>query len=102
MKKLTAIVALAGALLLSACAAPEPAIDQDAIYLKLVHDGTSNKASDTDLVDMAKASCERLKDGDTMKDLQNTIASTDYAQATKVELAKIVGFGIGVYCPEFM
>jgi hypothetical protein len=100
VKKL-AVAALAGALLLSACSAPEPAIDRDAIYLKLVHDETSNKASDATLVDMAKNACEELDAGSTMKDLQRAIARLDLPQASKVEVARIVGFGIGVYCPEF-
>ena len=99
MKKLAAIAALAGALLLSACGSPP--IDKDAVYLKLVHDSTSNKASDASLVDAAKGACKELDAGSTMKDLQNAIAQLDYPQATKVELARIVGFGIGVYCPEY-
>lgn len=101
MKKLAAVVALAGALLLPACAAPEPPIDRDAVYLKLVHDETSNKSSDALLVDTAKDACKELESGTSMKDIQNAIAQLELQQATKVELARIVGFGIGVYCPEF-
>jgi outer membrane protein assembly factor BamE (lipoprotein component of BamABCDE complex) len=101
VKKQLAVAALAGALLLSACSAPEPAIDKDAIYLKLVHDETSNTASDSTLVDMAKGACKELESGSTMKDIQRAIGQLDVPQSSKVEVARIVGFGIGVYCPEF-
>ena len=100
MRKLPALT-LAGALLLAGCSAPEP-IDKDAVYLKLVHEKTSSTSSDSDLVDMAKGACGELKGGRTMKDLQNDVAATGLTQTSKVELARIVGFGVGVYCPEFL
>jgi hypothetical protein len=78
-----------------------PTIDRDAVYLKLVHTETSNTSSDELLVDTAKNACKELESGSTKKDIQRAIAQLDLQQATKVELAKIVGFGIGVYCPEF-
>jgi hypothetical protein len=101
MGKLAAIT-LAGALLLAGCSAPEPPIDKDAVYLKLVHEKTGSTSSDSDLVDMAKGACGQLKDGRTMKDLQNDVAATGLTQTSKLELARIVGFGVGVYCPEFL
>jgi hypothetical protein len=101
MRKPLAVAALAGALLLSACSAPEPGINKDAIYLKLVHDETSNTSSDSTLVDMAKNACEELESGTSMRDIQKAISRLDFDQTTKVEVARIVGFGIGVYCPEF-
>lgn len=101
MNKLAAIAALAGALLLSACTAPEPAIDRDAIFLELVHDKYDPPSSDSSLVKMAKGACDSRKEGTTMKEIQTAIAKTNLDQADKVELASIVGFGIGVYCPEY-
>jgi PBP1b-binding outer membrane lipoprotein LpoB len=100
MSKRTAAITLAGALLLAGCSAP--AIDKDAVYLKLVHEKTSSTSSDSDLVDMAKGACEQLESGSSMKDLENAVAATELTQTSKIELARIVGFGVGVYCPEFL
>lgn len=96
MKKLLAL--LAGALLLAGCSAPP--IDKDAVYLKLVHENTTNTSSDSELVGMAKNACDALKDGHSMKDLQNVVSRADLTQHQKVEIASIIGYGIGVYCPE--
>lgn len=96
-----AIAALAGALLLTACAPPEPAIDKNAVFLELVHDNYDPVSSDSALVDMAKGACTSLKEGATMKEIKTAVAATDLPQAKRIELATMIGYGIGVYCPEF-
>lgn len=91
------IVTLGLIFTVSSIASNSPTIDRDAVFL----DNYDPPSSDSDLVEMANGACTSLKEGTTMKEIQKAVAATDLSHADKVELATIVGYGIGVYCPEF-
>lgn len=99
MSKRAVIAVLAGGLLLAGCSAT-PTIDREAIYLKLVHDNTTNKATNVQLITTAKAACDALKAGGTIRDVSMVVATSDLDSAQRKDVSKIIGYGISQYCPE--
>lgn len=99
MRKPAAIAVLAGALLLAGCSAT-PVIDREAVYLKLVHDNTTNTASKAQLITMAHATCDALGSGSTLRDVSMVVATSDLNAHQRDDVSKIIGYGISQYCPE--
>ena len=103
MKKTAALTAvLALALAATGCSAQQPAgIDREKIYLELVHENTTNTATDAELIRMAKASCSVLEDGGTIREIALVVAKSGHDAATREEVSTIIGYGISQYCPEY-
>lgn len=122
MKKIVGWALIAcTSLLVAGCAAAEPApamtntvtatatvtatpTTLDSIFLKHVREDSSitlaSDVADADLIELASTACESLEDGMSSKDLLKVVADSDFTQSKKIDAAKIMGYGIGVYCPE--
>ncbi len=92
------ILTLAGALLLTGCSAPS--IDREAIYLDLVHENTTNTATDQTLISSAHAACDALESGSTIREIAMVVATSDLDSSQRADVSKILGYGISQYCPE--
>lgn len=98
-KKYAIITTLAGALLLAGCSAPS--IDHEAIYLDLVHENTTNTASDSKLITTAHAACKAMESGATIREIAMVVATSDLDSSQRQDVSKIIGYGISQYCPEY-
>lgn len=96
MKKLLA----AGLVVLALAGCSAPTIDREAIYLKLVHDNTTNTSTDAKLVDLAHTACDTIKAGASVKDLGWVVAGNGFNAHQRDEVSRILGYGISQYCPQ--
>lgn len=77
--------------------------DPKAVFLDNVRDNVSMATlwSDDELVNVAKASCDALKSGSTIREITYVIATSSEVDDSEVTpIASVVGYGIHAYCPE--
>lgn len=77
--------------------------DPETKFLTLVRANVEDNDvwTDTELVTTAKAACEALEAGYTIRQISRLIATTDSVDSSNLErISSVVGYGISAYCPE--
>jgi outer membrane PBP1 activator LpoA protein len=106
MKKgLVVFPVLVAAMILSGCAgtSAQSALskaDKDKAYLKVFRDEYPNAAStDSQLLQLAAASCDAFDKGASQADIINVIR--EKGRSAGVEIGYAVGVAVPIYCPEY-
>jgi hypothetical protein len=77
--------------------------DSRTTFLKLVRENVKDNDvwTDEELVTTAKATCDALKAGSTIRQISYLIATADSVDSSNLErISSVVGYGISAYCPE--
>lgn len=77
--------------------------DPKAEFVNKVRDNVSmaTRWTDDQLVDVAKASCDALKSGSTIREITYLIATNSEVESDEVTpISSVIGYGISAYCPE--